>query len=53
VVQPIQQLWNIGEPGLKILYDKVINAGLLLAKTSRKSREVSVSDAQNIAAEKA
>lgn len=47
------QLWNMGEPGLKVLYYEVINAGLLLAKTSRKSREVSVSDPQNIAAEKA
>lgn len=43
----------MGEPGLKILYYEVINAGLLLAKTSRKSREVSVSDPQNVAAEKA
>lgn len=50
--QPLQQLWNMGEPGLKILYYKVINAGLL-TKTSRKSWEVSVSDPQNIAAEKA
>lgn len=51
--QPIQQLWNMEEPGLKILYYEVINTGLLLTKTSRKSREFSVSEPQNIAAEKA
>lgn len=51
-MQPVQQLWNMGDPGLKILCYKIINAGLLPANISRKSWEVYQSNVQDTTAEK-